>query len=75
MRLGHDFRLQFKGKQLEDGKVLRDYDVNPGSTVFIIGRLKGGPVKDLFELSLTLILTTASLSVKLKIFKNFSPLK
>ena len=51
VRLGHDFRLQFKGKQLQDGKLLRDYDVNPGSTVFIIGRLKGGPVKNIFELS------------------------
>ena len=39
-----DFRLNFKGKDLNESRTLRDYNVNIGSTLFVLGRLKGGPV-------------------------------
>ena len=38
------FRLFFKGKNLDDQKTLRDYNITPGCTIFVLGRLRGGPV-------------------------------
>ncbi|KAM0935603.1 putative Ubiquitin-like domain-containing protein [Dioscorea sansibarensis] len=35
-------RLVFSGKQLEDDRTLADYEVQAGSTIYLVLRLRGG---------------------------------
>ncbi|XP_067910935.1 polyubiquitin-like [Heterodontus francisci] len=35
-------RLMYEGKQLEDGRLLSDYNIQPQGTIFLLLRLRGG---------------------------------
>jgi len=37
-----DQRLVFGGKQLEDTRTLRDYDITDENTIYLVLRLRGG---------------------------------
>jgi large subunit ribosomal protein L40e len=40
-------RLVFQGKQLDDTKTLSDYNIQPGATIHLILRLRGGDFEDI----------------------------
>merc|ERR1719350_1062760 len=43
LRFKSSFRFTFGGKCLQDPHPLLSYGVAPGSTIFLLGRLRGGP--------------------------------